>query len=50
MNNPRDRDKLLGYGQYPSEYDEDAPVPPALLVLFCQCYPGDASMACVVIG
>src|SRR6185436_9815627 len=28
------RYKLLGGGQYPSEYDEDAPVPPALPVPF----------------
>ncbi|KAG2565784.1 uncharacterized protein LOC120681073 [Panicum virgatum] len=32
--------KLLGGGQYPSESDEDAPVPPALPVPFCRCEPG----------
>ena len=35
------RYKLLGGGQYPSECDEDAPVPPALLVPFCRCEPGN---------
>ncbi|KAG2660582.1 hypothetical protein PVAP13_1KG451905 [Panicum virgatum] len=35
------RYKLLGGGQYPSECDEDAPVPPALPVLFCRCEPGN---------
>ena len=35
------RYKLLGGGQYPSEYDEDAPVPPALPVSFCRCEPGN---------
>ncbi|KAG2598158.1 hypothetical protein PVAP13_5KG218898 [Panicum virgatum] len=33
------RYKLLGGGQYPSECDEDAPVPPALPVPFCRCEP-----------
>ena len=35
------RYKLLGGGQYPSECDEDAPVPPALPVPFCRCEPGN---------
>ena len=35
------RYKLLGGGQYPSECDEDAPVPPALPVPFCCCEPGN---------
>ena len=35
------RYKLLGGGQYLSECDEDAPVPPALSVPFCQCEPGN---------
>ena len=35
------RYKLLGGGQYPSECDEDAPVPPALPVAFCRCEPGN---------
>ena len=35
------RYKLLGGGQYPSEYDEDAPVPPALPVPFYRCEPGN---------
>ena len=33
--------KLIGGGQYPSEYDDDAPVPPALPVPFCRCEPGN---------
>ena len=33
--------KLLGGGQYPSECDEDAPVPLALPVPFCRCEPGN---------
>ena len=35
------RYKLLGGGQYPSECDEDAPVPLALPVPFCRCEPGN---------
>ena len=35
------RYKLLGGGQYPSECDEDAPVPPALPVPFYRCEPGN---------
>ena len=35
------RYKLLGGGQYPSECDEDAPVPHALPVPFCRCEPGN---------
>src|SRR6185437_5691491 len=35
------RYKLLGGGQYPSECDEDAPVPHALPVPFCLCEPGN---------
>ena len=35
------RYKLLGGGQYPSESDEDAPVPPALPVPFYRCEPGN---------
>ncbi|XP_039846492.1 uncharacterized protein LOC120705992 [Panicum virgatum] len=35
------RYKLLGGGQYTSECDEDAPVPPALPDPFCRCEPGN---------
>ncbi|KAG2589514.1 hypothetical protein PVAP13_5NG360562 [Panicum virgatum] len=35
------RYKLLGGGQYTSECDEDAPVPPALPVPFCRCELGN---------
>ncbi|KAG2601428.1 hypothetical protein PVAP13_5KG590707 [Panicum virgatum] len=35
------RYKLFGGGQYPSECDEDAPVPPTLPVPFCRCEPGN---------
>ena len=35
------RYKLLGGGQYPSECDEDAPVPHALPVPFCHCELGN---------
>ena len=39
MNNARF--KPLGGGQYPSEFDEDASVPPALPVLVYRCEPGN---------
>ncbi|KAG2548982.1 hypothetical protein PVAP13_9KG198013 [Panicum virgatum] len=35
------RYKLVGGGQYPSECDEDAPVPHALPVPFYRCEPGN---------
>ena len=35
------RYKLLGGGQYPSECDEDATVPPALTIPLCRCKPGN---------
>jgi hypothetical protein len=35
------RYKRLGGGQYPSKYDEDAPVSPALPVPVCRCEPGN---------
>ncbi|PUZ39834.1 hypothetical protein GQ55_9G374100 [Panicum hallii var. hallii] len=41
MNNSRDRDKLLGYGQYASEYDEDAFIPSALPIPICRYYPAN---------
>jgi len=37
MHNPRYYQQMMGFGQYPDEADEDAPVPPALPVPECRC-------------